>query len=197
MKVSVSEFSELEDFEYVLTRRHASIMRARKEKRPGEFKEAGNQAGNTVFVAPELVRGTLGCAFAVLGELQTPFQRAVFMMFAIAEIHPFDDGNGRLARAMMNAELAAAEENRIVIVTSYRPDYLGTLRRLSRASDPRPYVRMLDRAQEFSSRLDYTNLESLLATLEACNAFDDSERRIMKLPPLRGEPPLSRHAARQ
>ena len=29
----------------------------------------------------------------------------IFMMFMISEIHPFLDGNGRLARVMMNAEL--------------------------------------------------------------------------------------------
>ena len=35
------------------------------------------------------------------------------MMFLIAEVHPFADGNRRTARIMMNAELAAAGEERI------------------------------------------------------------------------------------
>ncbi len=46
--------------------------------------------------------------------------RAVFMMFLIAEIHPFADGNGRTARIMMNAELVAAGEERIVIPPASR-----------------------------------------------------------------------------
>ena len=84
---------------------------------------------------------------------------------------------------MMNAELDAAEENRIIVVTAYREDYLGALRRLSRQGDANTFVRMLDRAQEFVSRLQFTELPALLETLRECNAFDDTGRRIMRLPP--------------
>lgn len=185
MQVSAREFETLEDFEHVLKRRHLTIMGARTDKHPGEFKQVGNRAGATVFVAPELVRGTLERGFRLFHRLGNPFARAAFMMFLVVEVHPFDDGNGRLARAMMNAELAAAHEDRILIPTSFRPDYLGGLRRLSRRGDPRVFVRMLDHAHEFSSRLDVQDLDQLLATLESCNAFDDSERRILKLPPPR------------
>lgn len=187
MGVSAAAFDHLEDFEHVLTRRHATIMRGRPEARPGEFKVASNQAGNTLFVAPELVRGTLAEGLRIFKTLRTPFQRAAFMMFVVLEVHPFVDGNGRLARAMMNAELASAGENRILIVTSYRTDYLGALRRLSRAGDPLVYPRMLDRAQELAARLDYDDLEQLLAVLTTCNAFDDTDLRIMKLPPKPGD----------
>lgn len=186
MGVSVAEFEGVEDFEHILTRRHHTIMRARAEAHPGEFKAVSNQAGNTLFVAPELIRGTLAEGLRIFKTLRTPFQRAAFVMFVVLEAHPFVDGNGRLARAMMNAELASAGENRIMIVTSYRTDYLGALRRLSRAADPLVYPRMLDRAQEFAARLDYDDLERLLAVLTSCNAFDDTDLRIMKLPPKPG-----------
>ncbi|MCX4247492.1 Fic family protein [Paraliomyxa miuraensis] len=183
MGVSMSLFDEVEDFEHVLQRRHYTIMRARPEARPGAFKQVSNQAGNTLFVAPELVRGTLAEGLRIFKTLHTPFQRATFMMFVVAEVHPFVDGNGRLARAMMNAEVASAEEDRILIVTSYRTDYLGALRRLSRSSDPAVVPRMLDRAQELASRLDYEDLERLIRVLTTCNAFDDTDLRIMRLPP--------------
>lgn len=39
------------------------------------------------------------------------------MKFLISEIHPFNDGNGRLARIMMNAELVAENEEKIIIPT--------------------------------------------------------------------------------
>ncbi len=184
MLVSATEFDELEDLEHVICRRHARIMHARADTRPGQFKQVGNQAGATIFVAPELVRGTLERAFALFHQLDTPFQRAAFMMFMIAEIHPFDDGNGRLGRVMMNAELASAYENRILIATSYRIDYLGGLRRLSRDRDPSVFLRMLDHAHEFTARLAFGDLDDLLATLTTCNAFDDSELRRLRLPPL-------------
>ena len=80
-------------------------MARRTDKRPGKFKLAENRAGATVFVAPDLVEGTLDQGFNLYRSLEMPFQRAVFAMFLVAEVRPFADGNGRTARIMMNAEL--------------------------------------------------------------------------------------------
>ena len=68
-------------------------------------------------------------------------------MFLVAEVHPFADGNGRLARVMMNAELIAGGQARIIIPTVYRDDYLGALRALSRSERAEVLPRMLDHAQ--------------------------------------------------
>jgi Fic family protein len=38
-----------------------------------------------------------------------------------AKVHPFSDGNGRLSRIMMNAELVSAAEQRIIVLTSIGP----------------------------------------------------------------------------
>jgi Fic family protein len=105
-------FAELER---LLKRRHAEILEARPEKGPGQYKTETTRAGGTVFVEPELVRGTLGHGFDVYRSLATPFERAVFMTFLVSEVHPFADGDGRVARIMMNAELVAAKEQRIII----------------------------------------------------------------------------------
>ena len=44
-------------------------------------------------------------------------------MFLISEVHPFDDGNGRIARVMMNAELvSAADVRKDVDPTELAPD---------------------------------------------------------------------------
>ena len=42
------------------------------------------------------------------------------------------------------------------------------------------------RARLFTDRLDFGELEPLQAVLRACNAFDDSGRRVMRLPPADG-----------
>lgn len=183
MRTSLAAFDELQDVEHVLQRRHRIIMGARAETAPGEYKTVANRAGQTVFVVPELVRGTVAAGFEIFKTLTTPFQRAAFGMFLITEVHPFTDGNGRLARATMNAELIAGDETPILIATAYRTDYLTALRRLSRKRDPGVYVRMLDHAQEFTDRLDFGDFDGLRATLEACNAFDDTGTRVLKLPP--------------
>ncbi len=67
-----------------------------------------NQFGTLIFVAPEDVHGTLAEGFRIYQRLSEPLHRAIFMMFLVSEVHPFADGNGRVARIMMNAELLAA-----------------------------------------------------------------------------------------
>ena len=89
-------------------------MQGRPENRPGDLKQRRNQAGSYVFVEPNLVEGTLVEGFARLRDLPLGFARAAFQLFVVSEVHPFDDGNGRVARATMNAELSAVRQARIL-----------------------------------------------------------------------------------
>jgi hypothetical protein len=171
--------STLEGFVATLQRHHATLMGGRPDKRPGEFKTEVNRAGLTVFVEPGLVLGTLRQGFDMLRGIPDPFRRAVLMMFVLSEVHPFDDGNGRLARVMMNAELIAGGQRRILIPTSYREDYLLALRALSRQREPEPLLRMLDYAQAFSAAIDFTDLQAALEVLRRSNAFErDTDARL-------------------
>ncbi len=169
-----------EEFEAILRRRHATIMEARPDKNPGVYKAKGNQAGSTVFVAPELVNGTLERGFEFYRALEEPFQRAVFMMVIVSETHPFADGNGRTARIMMNAELVAAGQERIIIPTAYRTDYLGALKAFSRNGLTAPLIRMLDNAQNYTGKIDWRSFEGARAMLEDTNAFAEGEDTKLK-----------------
>ena len=159
----------------LLRERHRTIMGGRPETLPGEFKEEENRAGLTVFVAPDLVPGTLEKGFALHGSLESPFERAIYMMFLVSEVHPFADGNGRIARVMMNAELVAGAEERVIIPTVLGGNYLAALRALSRTGRPEPLVRVLDYAQRWTIAVDWSSLEVAERELEACNAFMDSD----------------------
>lgn len=171
---------DFEDFVTVLRRRHEVIMAARPDKNPGEFKMQTNYAGNTAFVAPELVVGTLRQGFELFRSLRGPFTRAAFMMFLVSDVHPFADGNGRIARIMTNAELIAESQHRIIIPTVYREDYLLALRALTRRGAADAFLRMLDRAQEFVSQIDFRDLDDALAVLRRANAFaEPSEARLI------------------
>ena len=105
-------------------------------------------------------------------------------MFMISEIHPFLDGNGRIARVMMNAELVKANQTRIIIPTVYRDDYLGALRRLTRNDDPGAYISMLQRAQEFSASLQASDMQALENHLTLSNAFKEQDEAKLKIIPL-------------
>lgn len=175
--------NSFQDMVGTLRRRHEIIMSARKDKRPGAFKERTNFAGATEFVQPELVMGTLRRGFEMFRSLTDPFARASFMMFMIAEVHPFLDGNGRMARLMANAELLSQGHCRIIIPTVYREDYLLALRALTRQGRADPLLRMLDRAQEFVYRVDFGDLDQALAILRTANAFMDPSEERLVLPP--------------
>lgn len=171
----------VEEFIALLRHRHASIMEGRPDKNPGGFKAKGNQAGNTVFVAPDLVNGTLEKGFEFLQALAGPFQRAAFMTILVSEVHPFVDGNGRTARIMMNAELVAGGQERIIIPTAYRTDYLGALKAFSHNAATTPLIRMLDYAQRYTRAIDWGTLEGARAMLEQTQAFSQGEDAKLKV----------------
>ncbi|MHA7862692.1 Fic family protein [Flagellimonas marinaquae] len=169
-----------ENFMEILQYRHKILLSARKDKNPGQFKNKNNRAGDTEFVDMELVRGTLMQSFDLYRALSHPFAKAAFIMFVVSEVHPFLDGNGRMARVMMNAELTAGDQTKIIIPTVYREDYLGGLRKLTRANDPSVYIRMLERAQAFSYTLPTSDMDSMEEQLKNCNAFVESSEGVLK-----------------
>lgn len=158
----------------ILQSRHTLVMEGRPGKAPGRFKTEANRAGSTVFVAPELVRGTLLKGFEMYRGLSNPLHRAVFMRFLVAEVHPFADGNGRTARLMMNAELVAAGESRIIIPTIYRNTYLMAQRALSQNNNAGALLRVMDFAQKYTAAVDFTDLGEARETLQRTNAFMDA-----------------------
>jgi hypothetical protein len=112
----------------------------------------------------------------------------VFALFASSEVHPFADGNGRVSRALLNAELSADGQCRVVIPLCFRSDYLGALRALSRRGNPEPLLRAIERAQRWSSLVDWSTLEVALAQLAQTNALvapDEADERglILRDPP--------------
>ncbi len=170
-----------DDLLKILQYRHHILLEARKSKKPGQFKDKNNRAGDTHFVDFNLVRGTLIKGFDYYRALNNPFAKAAYIMFMISEIHPFLDGNGRIARVMMNAELVKEKQTKIIIPTVYRDDYLGALRRLTRRKDPAVYVKMLQRAQEFSSTIKADDMNEAEIYLKACNAFKEHDKAILKI----------------
>ena len=170
-----------DEFLQLLRSRHATIMGGRPDKRPGFFKEAPNRAGDSLFVLPGLVPGTLGAGWERIPELDTAFERAVYVMFLISEVHPFDDGNGRLARVAMNTELVAGMQSRIIVPTVFRDDYLGGLRRMTRQRDPSVLIKAMRYGHDYTSQIDFASLSRATDALRATNAFHepDSYERLM------------------
>lgn len=172
--------SSSEELIELLQDRHRILMAARPDRNPGMFKMQNNHAGDTHFVDCTLVRGTLRKGYEFYQAIEHPFAKALFMMFMISEVHPFNDGNGRISRIMMNSELVAADQSKIIIPTVFREDYLNALRRLTRKGDPSVVIRALSRVRQFSANITGDDFEISRKYLENCNAFKDGDGYILR-----------------
>lgn len=175
-----------------LTSRHALLMGARPETRPGEFKERANRAGNTIFVAPDAVKGTLRHGHELLQGLVHPFARAAFVHYLVSEVHPFDDGNGRLSRIMMANELTAGGQARVVVPTVFRDDYIAGQRAMSRNNNPGANFRALDRCQGVTARIVEDDLDACIARWASTHAFCEPGADARLTDPT-DEPPVYRN----
>src|SRR3546814_18079962 len=83
---------------------------------------------------------------------------------------------------MMNAELVAGGEERIIIPTAYRTDYLGALKALSHNTATAPLLRLMDYAQRYTHALDWRTLDAARALLDQTGAFGQGELARLRLP---------------
>lgn len=153
---------------------HADMLKMRPEANPGKLKLEVNFSGTTQFVDPAFVRGTLAEGSQLARSVPEGMARAIYYAFLISEVHPFTDGNGRLSRLVMNAELTRAGLSRIIIPTLYHPQYVDCARALTRGNDPVGFVRSLGKMAIWSSQFDYSDLGTLISTLRDTNALEES-----------------------
>lgn len=165
------QLGDADDFLDALRGWHATMMRLRPATRPGQWKDRANRAGSTEFVAPALVPGTLRAGWEEGEALDDPFRRATYLMFLVSEVHPFLDGNGRSARIAMNHALAAAGQHRIIIPTIQRNSYLDTLTRASNNGGPDGLFRVLDHAQHWVARGDWSTIATGLVYAQSTHAL--------------------------
>ena len=153
---------------------HGILISCRQERDPGRYRDVSVGAGNTVFVHQDLVRGTLEVGFEAIAPLVDPFSRAVFLHLLLTEVHPFRDGNGRISRLAMNAELSAAGYGRIIIPTGFRDEYIGALKAASNHGRFEGLVSVLDFARRWTAQMDFTSRTTAEPMLRATNALAEA-----------------------
>jgi hypothetical protein len=170
----------------LLKRRHARMMASRSAIEPGVFKTTPNQFGSRMFVAPELVAETLVQGWPASRDLTSPTARAFYILFLIAEVHPFNDGNGRISRLAMNAELEAVGQARLIIPTSLRSDYLTVLEALTVNSNPEPFISFARNLIDLNSHLPFGSFEQSLKYFKETGALDEQSQGFGILPAMLG-----------
>lgn len=170
-----------EDFLVELQAWHAEMLRMRSEANPGKTKERSNYAGTTEFVRPENVRGTLIEGSRLALSVPEGIARALYYAFLISEIHPFEDGNGRLSRLVMNAELSRVGLNRIIIPTLYHLPYVDSVRALTHGNDPTDFIKTHAAMAIWCSEFDYGDLGQLIGAIRGTNALEEASFRYRLL----------------
>ncbi len=79
----------------------------------------------------EAVRDLIPAFFSLLKDEEEPFVRAVLGHFFFVYIHPYNDGNGRIGRFLMNVMLASGGYPWTVIPLETRSDYMEVLEEAS------------------------------------------------------------------
>ena len=107
-------------WEAALRYAHAGLLASQPASWPGQLKLVNNRLGiaeRTPRTPPHETAGTIREVAARVAKVPDPTWRACLLYVAIVEIHPFRDGNGRLARHVLNRVLAGAG-----FFPSLRPD---------------------------------------------------------------------------
>jgi hypothetical protein len=81
--------------------------------------------------------------FELLETEENPGVRAVLGHFIFVYIHPYMDGNGRMARFLMNVMLASGGYPWTVIPVEERKTYMGSLEKASADGDIKPFAKFL------------------------------------------------------
>lgn len=97
---------------------------------------------NSRYVPPrwEAVRDAMPALFDLFEQEDEPGVRAVLGHWLLGYIHPYPDGNGRMARFLMNAMLAAGGYPWTVIRVDDRAEYLIALDRASIDMEIQPFA---------------------------------------------------------
>jgi len=100
---------------------------------------------NSRHVPPskDAVRDCIPVLFECLESEPSAAARAVLGHFAFVFIHPYMDGNGRIARFLMNAMLASGGYPWTILRLEMRTEYFGALEQASVHGDIAPFARLL------------------------------------------------------
>ncbi|MBV8208524.1 MAG: hypothetical protein JO133_00520 [Burkholderiaceae bacterium] len=91
--------------------------------------------------------------------------RAIFYFVLVNVVRPFERDNSTAAHLLMNAELAGADQERVIVPARLRPRLETCMQRLLDGGDASAAVRLLRRLQRWTALLDFGALDSLLARL--------------------------------
>ena len=117
-------------------------------ERPGSYKlgdyvVGAKEVGADVTDVPELMRDLLEDVNSYLSDSGSALTVAAYLHASLVDVHPFADGNGRVARLLMNTVLLAMGHPPVVIREQDRMAYYGALDAFHDMGDLEPFKQFL------------------------------------------------------
>lgn len=100
----------------------------------------------------EVLQYAMPALFDMVESEPHPAARAILAHWLFGYIHPFPDGNGRIARFLMNSLLATAGYPWTIIHVEDRAEYLATLERASVEDDLAPFARFVAAQMQWTEK---------------------------------------------
>ena len=170
---------DAEDWLAAITEAHGRMFVHRKQEvDAGNFKQRANRAGTTRFTDPALVEGTLVKLHRILEALPDGFARATLAHNGFVSTHPFNDGNGRTTRLILNAALEAqGPAARIIVPQYWRGNYINALEAWSWHGDIAPTAQFFQRMGGLSLGFDWAQgLQAAGTSLDTLGAWKDQSQ---------------------
>lgn len=180
-------WSSYEEFVSQLRDWHRQVFRHRPGHMPGEFKTRGNCVADITFVAPAQVEATLREGYDLALSVPRGFPQAVMFHQLVASVHPFVDGNGRMARLTMNTVLTAAGEWRIIIPRACRYNYRIALRNICEFGDAAEFIRRIHFYQRWTASIRWGDLDSTYQQFVRTGALQDPLRLYINFRKAQGD----------
>jgi len=147
---------------------HRLVMQRSDPDMAGRYANQGRyvetDSGRHYFPSPAEVPPLMGDFAKWLGAGSATPETAFTAHRRLVEIHPFDDGNGRTARLLMNLLLLRGGYPPVAVRPEDRPAYIDALQHAQAGRGNEPFEKLL------YGRLDATLGESLIALQEALTA---------------------------
>ena len=129
------------------------------------------------FTPPDQVKSAMGDLIdwyrSREREGEHPIIIAATFHYRFVRIHPFDDGNGRMARLLMNMVLIKHGYTVSLIRHEDRDDYLGRLEQADKSEDLTEFIDYIANSCEYSLKLHLR-----AARGESIESMDDIDREI-------------------
>ncbi|MEQ8881049.1 MAG: Fic family protein [Cyclobacteriaceae bacterium] len=133
-----------------------------KEESSGQYKTITNRVGGRSTPYPEKARQLFKDLFKKLLEIKDPFERASKLHLETVLIHPWQDGNGRTARLMMNYELLKNGHGHLQISKNDKDIYFKAIRDAIDQKSPQPFHDFLYQLgiQTYQKKIDFLKKKS-------------------------------------